>query len=201
MEKNLEKGYTKYVLSCFSHVQLFVIPWAVARWAPLSMGFSRQKYWSGLPWPSSGDLPDLGIKPASLMSPALAGKFFTTWEAPCVCVCVCVCVWSVKVLVTQSCPTLCNPVDGSLPGCSVYGILQVVLIVGWMEHLTASCVPGFGPLTGPLTAASQGQGRGQEYWSGLLLTSQPRDQTQVSCNAGSFFTLKLTQHCKLITLQ
>ena len=115
----------------------------------------------------------------------------------CVCVCVCVCVWSVKVLVTQSCPTLCNPVDGSLPGCSVYGILQVVLIVGWMEHLTASCVPGFGPLTGPLTAASQGQGRGQ----GLLLTSQPRDQTQVSCNAGSFFTLKLTQHCKLITLQ
>ena len=77
MEKNLEKGYTKYVLSCFSHVQLFAIPWAVARWAPLSMGFSRQKYWSGLPWPSSGDLPDLGIKPASLMSPALAGKFFT----------------------------------------------------------------------------------------------------------------------------
>ena len=52
---------------------------------PLSMGFSRQEYWSGLPCPSPGDLPDAGIEPASLMSPDLAGKFFTTsatWEAP-----------------------------------------------------------------------------------------------------------------------
>ena len=52
--------------------------------APLSMGFSRQEYWSGLPCPPPGDLPDPGIKPASLMSPALAGEFFTTsatWEA------------------------------------------------------------------------------------------------------------------------
>ena len=51
----------------------------------LSMEFSRQEYWSGLPFPSSGDLPDLGIEPASLVSPALAGRFFTTsttWEAP-----------------------------------------------------------------------------------------------------------------------
>ena len=48
------------------------------------MGFSRQEYWSGLPFPSPGDLPNLGIDPASLMSPALAGSFFTvsaTWEA------------------------------------------------------------------------------------------------------------------------
>ena len=44
----------------------------------LSMEFSRQEYWSGLPFPSSGDLPDLGIEPASLVSPALAGRFFTT---------------------------------------------------------------------------------------------------------------------------
>ena len=42
------------------------------------MGFSRQEYWSGLPCPSPGDLPDLGIKPMSLLSPALAGGFFTT---------------------------------------------------------------------------------------------------------------------------
>ena len=47
----------------------------------LSMGFSRQEYWSGLPFPSSGDLPDPGIEPASLMSPALAGGFFTTSTA------------------------------------------------------------------------------------------------------------------------
>ena len=47
-------------LSC---VQLFVIPWAVARQAPPSMGFSKQEYWSGLPFPSPGDLPDQGIEP------------------------------------------------------------------------------------------------------------------------------------------
>ena len=52
--------------------------------APLSIGFPRQEYWSGLPFPSPGDLPDPGIEPMSLMSPASAGRFFTTsttWEA------------------------------------------------------------------------------------------------------------------------
>ena len=53
-------------------------PWAVALQAPLSMGFSRQEYWSGLPCPSPGDILDLGIKSKSLMSPALLGRFFTT---------------------------------------------------------------------------------------------------------------------------
>ena len=59
-------------------------PWTVARQAPLSMGFSRQEYWSGLPRPPSGDLPDPGVISVSLMSPALAVRFFTTsatWEA------------------------------------------------------------------------------------------------------------------------
>ena len=46
--------------------------------APLSMGFSRQEYWSGLPCPAPGDLPNPGIKPTSLESPALEGRFFTT---------------------------------------------------------------------------------------------------------------------------
>ena len=72
------------VLSLFSRVRLFAAPWTVAYQVPLSMGFSRQEYWSGLPFPSPGDLPDRGIKFTSLMSPALAGKFFTTsdtWEA------------------------------------------------------------------------------------------------------------------------
>ena len=55
-----------------------VTPWTVAHQAPLSIGFSRQKYWSRLPFPPPGDLPDPGIKPASLVSPALAGRFFTT---------------------------------------------------------------------------------------------------------------------------
>ena len=52
--------------------------------APVSMGFSRQEYWTELPYPSPGDLPDPGNEPTSLMSPALAGEFFTTstpWEA------------------------------------------------------------------------------------------------------------------------
>ena len=53
-------------------------PWTVVHQAPLSMGFFRQKYWSGLPCPSPGDLPDSGIEPTSLSSPALAGGFFTT---------------------------------------------------------------------------------------------------------------------------
>ena len=73
------------MLSCFSHVQLFVTLWIVAHQAPLSMGFSREEYWSGFPCPPPRDLPNPGIKPASLMSPALAGRFFTTsatWEPP-----------------------------------------------------------------------------------------------------------------------
>ena len=68
-----------------SHVQLFTTPWTEAFQGPLSIGFPRQEYWSGLPFPSPGDLPDPGIKPVSLVSPALAGGFFTTsatWEAP-----------------------------------------------------------------------------------------------------------------------
>ena len=78
------------LLSHFSHVQLFVILWTVALQAPLSMGFFRQDYWSSLPCPPPGDLPDPGIKPMSLASPALAGEFFTTstdWAAPIIWLC------------------------------------------------------------------------------------------------------------------
>ena len=62
------------LLSCFSHVQLRATLWTAALQAPLSMGFSRQEHWSGLPCPPPGD-PSLGIKPASLMSPAKAGGY------------------------------------------------------------------------------------------------------------------------------
>ena len=55
-----------------------VTPWTVARQAPLSRRFPRQEYWSGLPFPPQGDLPDPGIKPMPPGSPELAGKFFTT---------------------------------------------------------------------------------------------------------------------------
>ena len=99
------------VLSCFSRVRLFATPWTAVCQAPPSMGFSRQEYWNGLPCPPPGDLPDLGIQPTSLMSPALAGVFFTTAATA-----------AAKSL--QSCPTLRDPIDGSPSGSSISGILQ-----------------------------------------------------------------------------
>ena len=83
----------------------FAILWTVVHQAPLCMGFSRQEYWSGLPCPLPGDLPDLGMEPVSVISPALANGFFTTsttWEVHCglhiqvfkyICVCVCVYIY------------------------------------------------------------------------------------------------------------
>ena len=73
------------LLCRFSCVRLCATPWTIAHQAPLSMGFARQQYWSGLLFPSAGDPPDLGIELTSLKSPALAGGFSTTsttWEAP-----------------------------------------------------------------------------------------------------------------------
>ena len=78
------------------------------------MGFSRQEYWSGLPFPSPGDLPGPGIEPTS---PTLTGRFFTT-EPPGKPH-----IFAAAALL-QSCPTLCDPIAGSPPGCSVPGILQ-----------------------------------------------------------------------------
>ena len=66
------------MLVVLNHVWLFVPPWTVAIQAPLSMRFSRQEYWNGLPCPTPRDLPDPGIEPKSPVSPALAGRFFTT---------------------------------------------------------------------------------------------------------------------------
>ena len=70
--------------SRLSHVQLFATLWTIAHQAPLSMGFSRQESWGGLPFPSPEDLPDPGMEPVSLVSSTLTGGFFTTgatWEA------------------------------------------------------------------------------------------------------------------------
>ena len=69
----------------FSQVRVFVTLWTVAHQASLSKEFSRQEYWSGLPCPPLGDLPDPGIKPLFFTFPVLVGRFFTTsttWEAP-----------------------------------------------------------------------------------------------------------------------
>ena len=138
------------MLNHFSHVWLFVILWSVACQASLSMEFSKQEYWSGLPHPSPGDLPDPGMESTSRMSPTMADGFFTTnamWEVqdsgpP---------LFNYSILnnlhmpvpksqlsseemqtllenissvqfssVTQSCPTLCNPMNHSTPGLTVH---------------------------------------------------------------------------------
>ena len=77
------------VLSHFSHVQLIVTPWTITRQAPLSMGFSRQEYWSGLLCLPPGESSGPRDQKASLRSPALADGFFTTittWEASLLCI-------------------------------------------------------------------------------------------------------------------
>ena len=68
----------KVKMKSLSHVRLFVTPWTVGHQSFLSMGFSRQEYQSVLPFPNPGDLPDPENKPASLLSLALVGGFFTT---------------------------------------------------------------------------------------------------------------------------
>ena len=99
---------------------LFATPRTVAHHAPLSMGFSRQENWSGLPCPPLVDLPEPGIEPMSLMFPALTSGFFNTSA-----------IWEVPYLITESesvscsvLSTLCDPVDCSPPDSSVHGILQ-----------------------------------------------------------------------------
>ena len=102
------KNPLKVKVKSFSHVQLFAISWTVAYQAPPSIGFSRQEYWSGLPSPSPGGLPDPGIEPGSLALRADSlpteppGNFHDKLSL------------SVSS-VAQSCPTLCDSVNHSTP--------------------------------------------------------------------------------------
>ena len=94
-------GLHPYVLSCFSCVQFCVTLWNIAWQASLSMGFSRQEYWSGLPCPPPGDLPDPRMEPTSPALQAESLPLAPPGKPVCVCVCVCVrvcariyvCVW------------------------------------------------------------------------------------------------------------
>ena len=93
------------LLACiFSHVWFFATPWTITYRNPLSMGFSKQEYWSALPFPSPGDIPDPGIEPTSPMSPALPAAAADN--------------------LLQLCPTLCDPTDRSPSGSPVPRILQ-----------------------------------------------------------------------------
>ena len=128
-----------------SRVRLFATLWTVACRAPLSMGFSRQEYWSGLPFLSPGDLPDPGMQTGSLMSPELASSLpLVPPGKPNICTDVHIYVHteyigmaqielhyffkSAAAKSLQSCPTLCNFMDCSLPGSSVHGISQAGIL-------------------------------------------------------------------------
>ena len=105
------------MLSGFSHVQLFVTLWTIAHETPLSMVFSRQEYWSRLPYPPPRNLPDPGIKPTS-ESPVLHVNSSLV-EPPVKLLSISAAARSLK-----SCQTLCDPTDSSPPGSPVPGILQ-----------------------------------------------------------------------------
>ena len=112
-----------------SHVPLFVTPWTIACQAPLSMEFSRQEYWSGLPFPSPGDLPDPGVEPRSLTLQADSlpseppGKPFSGIND------------LILLLFSPLCRTLCDPMDCRPPGSSVHRILQA-RILEWVAIST-----------------------------------------------------------------
>ena len=109
-----------------SHVQLFATPLTIAHQAPLSMAFSKQEYWSRLPFPTIGYLPDLGIKPASSAFPALAGRFFTN-EPPGKRIFISVSMFMHAELL-QLCLTLCGIIDCSPLDSSVHGVLQARIL-------------------------------------------------------------------------
>ena len=159
----------KVKVKLLSRVRLSVTPWTVAYQAPPSIGYSRQEYWRGLPFPFPGNLLDPGIEPGS---PAFQADALTSEppgkprqnkaprkdahvQIPGACerhvtwLC-CAC------LVAQSCPTLCDPMDCSPPGSSVPGILQARVL----ERVAISISRG---------------------------SSQLRDRTWVSCIPGRCF--------------
>ena len=212
---NISSLRSACTVSRFSRVQLFATLGTVAHQAPLSMGFSRQEYWSRLPCPPPDHLPNPGIELASLLCTALAGSFFTTkppgktlnlrgqvwnWDAIAGCS---LTVFLAKLcdstitgrdlhqqFVTmtaaaaaakshQSCPTLCDPIDGSPPGSPVLGILQARVLEwvaisfsnAWKWKVKVKSLSHVRLLAIPRTAAYQappstGFSR-QEYWSGV----------------------------------
>ena len=148
--------------------------------APLSMGFSMQEYWGGLPSPPPGNLPDSGIKSGSLgllhwqANSLLLVPPGEPWKAYAAAA-------AAKSL--QLCPTLCDPLDGSPPGSPIPGILQARILVwvaisfsnAWKWRVKVKSLSRVRLLATPWTAAyqappSMGFSR-QEYWSGVPLPS------------------------------
>ena len=153
----------KYRRCCCAPAQscpLFATPWTVALQASLSMGFSRQEYWSGLPFPSPGDLPNPEIETVSIASPTLEGRFFTTVPPG-------------------------KPINIYILKLYIYIICKYIYII-YVKVKSLSRVQLFAT---PWTVAHQVplsmEFTRQEYWNGLPFSSPgesswPRDQTQVS---------------------
>ena len=124
-----------------SRVRLFETPWTVACQAPLSMKFSRQEYWNGLPFPPPGDLPDWGIEPVSPAASTLTGRFFTT-APPGKPI-----IYVQFSPVTQSCPTLCHPMNHSMPGLPVHH--QLLEFTQTHVHQVGDAIQASHPLSSP----------------------------------------------------
>ena len=218
--------------SRFSFIQLLVTLWTVACQAPLSMGFSNQEYWSESPCPPLGGLSNPGVKPVSVMSPALAPSFFTIhtiWEA-CLEGRVSFCLhkgttacsmaqstlgsmtpstsdstakaYAAAAKSLQSCPTLCNPIDGSPPGFAIPGILQARTLEWvaisfsntWKWKVKAKSLSRVWLFVTPWTAAHQappsmGFSR-QEYWSRVPLTHCQRQAFTLTFSIPWIYTME-----------
>ena len=158
-----------------SHVCLFETPWTVACQAPLVL--SRQEYWSGLPCPPARDLPNPGIKPRSptlqvesLPSEPPGKSIYATAAA------------AAKSL--QSCPTLCDPIDGSPPGSPVPGILQARTLewgaIAFSSLVAQLCPNLFNPTDCSLPGLFQAKILEEVDISFSRGSSRPRDQAHVS---------------------
>ena len=127
-------------------LQVFATPWTVAHQTPLSVGFSRQECWSGLPCPPPGDLPDPGIKAVSPSTPALQVDSLPLSHegSPAM-------EYSVSSVqfssVTQSCPTLCDPMNCSTPGLPVH--YQLLECTQTHIHRVSDAIQPSHPLSSP----------------------------------------------------
>ena len=114
-----------------SHVWFFATPWTVVHQAPLSLLSSRQEHWSGLPFPSPGDLPNPGAEPSSLASPALAGRLFNTGppRSPALISTICLVVSSVEPLSFHMLPFLSTGIRSQEQDTESEVVPQVCLII------------------------------------------------------------------------
>ena len=167
--------------SYFSGVQLFTTLWTVAHQAPLSIGFSRQEYWSGLPCPSPGDLPNQGLNWVFYIS--CIGRWVLLPLAP-----------PGKLInsVAQSCPTLCNPIDYSTPGFPV--LHQLLELAQTHVHWVGDAIQQSHPLSYPSPPAfNLSQHQGLFHWvSGGQSIGISASASVFPINIQDWFLLRLT---------